>query len=114
MRKNEIIIIVVIAIITILSIYVMNFSSNPNQKNVLITVDNEVYKNIPFDMQTHETYIVETSHGSNTIYIEHGVVKVIEANCPNQVCVHTKGASNVGDMIVCLPHKLVVEITQGR
>lgn len=114
MKKKEIIIITVIVIIVIVPIFLMN-SHTSNQKNVQISVDNEPYKDIIFDEATKESYTIETNTGYNTILIEDGTVKVIEADCPNQVCVHTQAISEVGEMIVCLPHKLVIEITeQGR
>ena len=114
MKKKEIIIVALIVIIAIVPIFLIN-SNTSNQKNVQLSIDNEPYKDILFDESTKETYTVETDDGYNTILIENGTIKVIEANCPNQVCVHTKAISESGEMIVCLPHKLVVEITeQGR
>jgi len=37
-------------------------------------------------------------------------VDVVSADCHNQVCVDTHSASKVFDKIVCLPHKLILEI----
>lgn len=115
MRKNEIIGIVVIVIIAIVSIFFVNNKYDAHQKNIMITVDNELYKNIAFDDKTQDTHLIETQYGTNLLVIKNGNVSIVKADCPAQICVHTKAASNLGDMIVCLPHKLVVEITeQGR
>ncbi len=59
------------------------------------------------------TLTVESSAGENTIVVEGGTVRVSEANCPNLDCVHQGEISNAGQQIVCLPHKLVVSITDG-
>ncbi len=115
MKRNEILSIAIIAIIAVISIFFMNLSTDADQKNVMITINNKLYKNISFDNDTNETYTIETDYGTNILFIENGTVNITEADCPNQVCVHTKAASDIGDMIVCLPHKLVVQITeQGR
>ena len=34
-----------------------------------------------------------------------------EADCPDQICVRHKAISKSGESIVCLPHKVVVEIS---
>jgi hypothetical protein len=34
-----------------------------------------------------------------------------EADCPDKLCVQEKAVSKNGETIVCLPHRVVVEIT---
>ena len=46
----------------------------------------------------------------NVLVIKDGKAYIREANCPDSICVKTRAASYVGETIVCLPHKLVVEI----
>ncbi|WP_180371684.1 NusG domain II-containing protein, partial [Oenococcus oeni] len=43
-------------------------------------------------------------------------VKIVEANCPDQICVQHAAIGKAGQSIVCLPHKLIVEIksSDGR
>ena len=36
------------------------------------------------------------------------------ADCRDQICVRHRAVSAVGESIICLPHKLVVEITTGE
>lgn len=52
-----------------------------------------------------------SSAGTNVIEVQSGKVRVSEADCPNQDCVEQGWISNAGQQIVCLPHKLVVNIT---
>ena len=37
-------------------------------------------------------------------------IRMVEADCGDQVCVRRGWASKNGETIVCLPHKLVIEI----
>lgn len=46
----------------------------------------------------------------NVIDIKDGQVSVTFATCPDQICVHQGAISKKGETIVCLPHKLVIEI----
>lgn len=49
----------------------------------------------------------------NVVEISGGSVRVSEASCKNQVCVHHSSISRPGESIVCLPNRLVVRIDAG-
>ncbi len=68
-----------------------------------------------YDMPLGEdaTLVVESSAGKNVVVVKGGAVCVSEADCPNLDCVHQGEISNAGQQIICLPHKLVVSITDG-
>ena len=68
-----------------------------------------------YDMPLDEnaTLAVQSSTGENTVVVEGGTVRVSEADCPNQDCVHQGEISHAGQQIVCLPHKFVVSIADG-
>lgn len=53
---------------------------------------------------------IQTKEGSNVFQIENGIVSVVEADCRDQICVEHAGISRSGESIVCLPHKLVIEV----
>ncbi|MGO4995408.1 hypothetical protein G7058_06520 [Jeotgalibaca porci] len=58
-----------------------------------------------------ETFHFEDDHGhSNTIVRTGMTVDMTEANCSDQVCVRMSDVALVGDTILCLPHKLLVEV----
>lgn len=48
--------------------------------------------------------------GSNTVLVEKGRIRVSEADCPDQICVHQGYISDGTVPIVCLPHRLMIEI----
>ena len=48
--------------------------------------------------------------GVNKVVINDGKVSMTEADCPDELCVKTGKISRVGETIVCLPHRVVVEI----
>lgn len=53
---------------------------------------------------------VSTSLGSNTIEVHDGSVRVTSADCPNGTCLHEQALSAPGGQIICLPHKLWIEV----
>ena len=50
---------------------------------------------------------------TNTLVIAGGTARVIEASCPDQICVRRGAVQYAGESIVCLPHKLVVTVQGG-
>ena len=53
-----------------------------------------------------------TNHGKeNVILAEPGQISMQSANCPDQLCVHQGVISNSAYPIVCLPNKVVIELT---
>ena len=54
---------------------------------------------------------ITTSLGSNTVVVEGGEVYVSEADCPNHDCMQQGRISAAGEEIICLPHKLWIEIS---
>lgn len=58
--------------------------------------------------QERTVTIGETDY--NVLEISGGAAAVVEANCGDHTCVRTGRISREGETIVCLPHRLVVEI----
>lgn len=77
---------------------------------VQISVDGNVVEEFPVDED--KSYEVITDAGTNLVLIEKGRVYVKEADCPDKVCVNHNPISSSGETIICLPHKLVIEIVE--
>ena len=57
---------------------------------------------------------VFTVHGSGhtlTAVIEDGEIYVADSDCPDGICVHMGRVSHPGEMIVCLPAKVLITVT---
>lgn len=59
---------------------------------------------------------LESRHYVNFVTVKDGVVTCTESNCSNQVCVHTPAIT--GDSfdlpIVCLPHRLIIQVQERQ
>ena len=51
--------------------------------------------------------------GTNTLQVEKGRIRVSEADCPDQICVSQGWIDHSSVPIICLPHRLMVEIVSG-
>ena len=50
----------------------------------------------------------------NVIQVEAGRICMLEADCPDQVCVNQGWISDSALPIVCLPNQVIIEITGGE
>ncbi len=80
-----------------------------------ITLDGKLLSEIDLAAaDDSSSFTVTGEAGSNTILVEKGRIRVIEADCPDQVCVNQGWISDSSLPIVCLPNRLVVEIVGGE
>lgn len=101
--------IVIISLISL--IYVKKSAFNYNEKYISIQVDGEEIKKIIFDKKLiGKTIPIKTEYGYNLIEIGDEKVRVIEADCPDKLDVKQGYISKAGEVIVCLPNRLVIEI----
>lgn len=59
------------------------------------------------------TLTFEDESGRNVVTVEQGRIRVSEADCPDRVCVNQGWISDGTVPIVCLPHRLMIEIKGG-
>lgn len=78
----------------------------------VISVNNKEIKRIALD-EPSEPLIFDVEDGDggvNTIEVRDGKIRIKAANCTDQVCVRTGFIQKQGETIVCLPHKVIIEI----
>ena len=79
-----------------------------------ITRDGVLVEEIPLDgIQEPRSFTLEDASGSNRVEVEAGRIRIAQADCPDQICVNQGWISDSTVPIVCLPHKLMIEIVSG-
>lgn len=107
-KKDSFIIaaILLTGIIVITVIYAIR-KMNPG-KTAVITVGSEVLQEIQLDNCGNHKFEIENL---NVVFeVNDGRIRITESDCPDKICVKTGYISSVGEKIVCLPKKLIVEI----
>ena len=112
LTKGDKLLILTIIVVNVLALVFINRSLfSYEEKYISIQVNGEEIKTITFDdNMIGKTIPIETEYGYNLIEIGDGNVRVIEADCPDQLDVKQGYISKIGEVIVCLPNRLVVEI----
>ncbi len=114
MKKNDILLLIIYIVLTIgMTVYVIQDKINATADQIQVYSDGEVIKSIPLPAADQE-FEVKNDLGFIKVAIKEGVVSVIDADCRDQICVHTKAIKLGGEMIVCLPNKMYVEIKKKK
>ncbi len=106
MNKRDFIAIGLVVVLSVVGFILFGF----NQKNgdtVRISVNSKLYGTYP--LSDNREIKIKNQNGVNTVKIEGGKVYISDADCKDKSCVK-QGKIDSGS-IVCLPHKLVVEVT---
>lgn len=83
----------------------------PEDALVSVTVDGKLLVELPLDKNVE--YEVKTEYGRNLIVIDNGSVEVSEADCHGKDCVKFGKINSQGQLIMCLPHRLLITIKGG-
>ena len=78
----------------------------------VIQMDEEIVHTMP--LNENALFRAEDAEGHyNLVEVKDGSVMVREADCKNQVCVRTGRIRNPGEVIACLPHRMIIYIEEG-
>jgi hypothetical protein len=110
------IIIFVLICIVCLAVWLVRQNQTQSAAVAQIKLGNDVIKEIDLSeiSEPYEFEITDDNGGHNTVRVERGRICVIDADCPDKICVNQGYISNSAVPIVCLPHKLSITITDKQ
>lgn len=112
-KKMDIVIIAVLLIISFTPHLIFFKTSQKSSKNnyAIIQVDGKIHKKIDLSkVKKSEKVNLNLPNGKNTLLIKNNSIQMKSANCNDALCVKQGNISKVGQTIICLPHKLIIEI----
>ncbi len=106
--KNDIILAVIVVAVAATGLLLLNVFKTEGSFAV-IKIDGKETERYPLSVNT-EVVIETGDDGRNTLVIEGNKAFMKDANCPDKICEGHSKISYKGETIVCLPHKVVIEI----
>ncbi len=105
MKKNDFILIgIVIAFAVVF--YLLYSSFMGEGEIVSVSIDGDLYGT--YDLNEDQIiYIGDT----NVLEIKDGEAFMIEADCPDGLCLHQSSISKNNENIICLPNRVIAEVT---
>ena len=110
LKKRDILVVILLLFLSIgMAFFVQKIKSNENGNYLRVELNGKEYGRYPLDKdKTFKIKIDEDEY--NIVEIKNGKVKMREANCRDLICTHMPSIEKIGETIVCLPHRLILEI----
>lgn len=109
MKKNDLILIGSFLVIALLAFGIYMGMHKSQGTQVQIQIDGSVYKTL--SLAKDQTILIPSAgNHTNKLEIKNGYANMVDADCPDKLCVHQKKIKNAGESLVCLPHKVIVTV----
>ena len=106
-KKDKVLILAVITVAVVLS-FGLWLQQRTTGIKVRITIDGEIFGE--YTLSQNQVIAIVGQQGSNQLVIADGSAYMAKADCPDKYCMQYRPISKQHEVIVCLPHKLVVEV----
>ena len=108
--RNDIILVFAVLAVALAVFLIFHFGGSAGER-VAVSVNGEIKAVYPLseDIRVDIDFGGDSDY-TNQLVIEQGVAYVSSANCPDGICREHRPISRRGETIVCLPHRLVIEI----
>jgi len=108
MKRRDWILIGGILLAALVMFAAMRLGTKPGG-SVVVRVNGEITDE--FSLSDEGTYSL--NGGTNILHIEGGEAWLLEADCPDHLCVRQGKVRRTGEVITCLPNKLTVTVSGG-
>ena len=105
-KKREIILVLILLAAASAGFLINQAMHRQPAARVEITVDGHLVQTLDLN-QDADLIIDGANGGTNHLIIQNGAAWVSEASCPDKVCVHQGKVSMNGELIVCLPNRVL-------
>lgn len=114
MKKKDIILLVSILVLAVGGILAYRFftPSVEDQGEVVVTIQGKEFGR--FNLHKDQSIEIPAEYGTSMLDIKDGNAKMRYAGCPDQICVYHSAIHYHGDMIICLPNQIIVEVVGGE
>lgn len=108
-KKGDIFVIGFLLIFSLAFSFIISKITSQHRGNILrIEQDSKVIKEVPLDK--NQEFKISYGGHYNIVKIKDGKAYVSDADCPDKICTHMSPIHDVGETIVCLPHRLFLEV----
>ena len=112
--KNKVILFLLLGAVAASAAYLLLQRESVPAPVARITRDGALLEEIDLDkVDKPYSFTLEDGRGSNTVQVDQGRIRIAEADCPDQICVNQGWISNGAVPIICLPHRVMIEIVDG-
>ncbi len=107
LTRADKIMLVVFALLALTSYGLLGFFQTPGDRVTVVVGDQNIAS---FSLQKEGNYSVNGLLGEVVLQIKDGAVRILKVSCPRKICQQMGWIKNSGEVIVCLPNRLIVRV----
>ncbi len=107
-KKKDIMLILMVLIIA--AVFYLCNSKKAEQGGDIVIVEVDGVEYGRYDLNQDKQINIEGDNGFNLLVVEGGKVYMEQADCPDKHCVDKGKIYQNGETIICLPHRVVVQV----
>ena len=108
LSRSDLLLLVVVLLLSLLLFLLLKIIPRNEGVYASVSIDGTYYKR--WSLSSDCTVELPGVSGTNLLQIKDGAARVLQADCPDLICVHHIPISTVGERIVCLPNRIVITI----
>lgn len=108
--RNDIILVVILLIATIIPFIILNINSKVYNPNVTIYVQNNIVAKVDLSHNEEKDFYIKGLKGDVHVHTKDGAIAIIESNCPHQDCVRMGYVSEANHPIICAYNAVYIVI----
>jgi len=102
--------VLVISVVGLLVVAYLRFTA-PTGERAVIEVDNKPVQTVILTPDGEKrTISIEGHRGESLIGVEGSGIYMIDSACPDKICVHRGVITLPGELIVCLPNRVMIRV----
>lgn len=113
MKKRDLLLLLGIVVVAVGLFFLFQGQNSAENTVAVVKKDNQEIRRIQLT-EVNEPYEILIDDEFHVIlFVEHGAIQFQKSGCPDQICVKTGKISKPGQISVCMPARITVEI-QGE
>ena len=112
LKKQDVLLIGSILLAALLLSVIFHLQAKKDAGAVRVQIGDAIFAEYPLG-EDREVPLTGFDGGSNLLIIQNGAAWIAEADCPDRLCVKQGKISKKGEMILCLPHRIIVTVISG-
>lgn len=111
-KPFDLLIIIILLCLSTLPVFIyQSHLTNTSKVWAELKVDGKIIKKFNLNTEKKTEYLYQALDDDyNLIEVSDNKIRIKEASCIDQICVRRGFIQKPGETIVCLPHKLIIEI----
>ncbi len=107
LKKSDVVLGVAILLLCVTALVIFPFIK-PTGKTVIVSQNGAITHRLPLN----QDFTLKLEHNTVTVY--DGKAFMQSSDCENQICVKTPGINRDGEQIICLPNRVILEVSDSE